>query len=103
MNEAARNAVVEALENLANQESWNAAAWQKCFNLVTANWDDELMKFVNHDLILYDELFHPRHILGFRLKPDFQRLADYRRDFRAVATDLRTHLSLGEAKKQYGL
>src|SRR6185437_1099851 len=45
MNEAARNAVVEALENLANQESWNAAAWQKCFNFVTANWDDELMKY----------------------------------------------------------
>lgn len=66
MNDAARNSVAEALENLASQESWNPAVWQKCFNLVTANWGDELMEFVNHDLILYDDLFHPRHILGFR-------------------------------------
>jgi len=103
MNEAIRDAVAEALENLANQESWNPAAWQRCFNLVTANGEDELMEFVNHDLIFYDDFFHPRHILGFQPKPDFQRLAGYRRDFRVVASALRTHLSLGEAKKQYGL
>ena len=103
MNEAARNAVAEALESLASQESWNSAVWQRCFNLVTANWHDELMEFVHHDLILYDDVFHPRHILGFQLKSDPHRVDEYRQEFRAVAAALRAHMSLTEAKEQLGL
>jgi len=103
MNQATRNAVAKALENLASQESWNSAVWQQCFNLVTANWHDDLMEFVHHDLIHYDDVFHPRHILGFQVKPDLPRLDDYRREFRAVAAALRAHMSLMEARKQFGL
>jgi hypothetical protein len=98
MNEAARNAVAEALENLARQKSWNPAVWQRCVNLVRANWDDELIEFVHHDLIRYDNMFH----LGFPIKPGFHSLRDYRREFRAVAFALRKHLSFVEAKKQLG-
>ena len=104
MNEATRNAVAEALENLASQQSWNSAVWQQCFNLVTANWHDELMEFVHHDLIHYDDVFHPRHISGLAVKPEVShRLDDYRQEFRAVAAALRANMSLMEAKKQFGL
>lgn len=91
------------LENLASQESWNPAVWQQCFSLVTANWHDELMEFVHHDLIHYDNVFHPRHILGFQVKPDFGSLADYRQEFRVVAAALRANMSLLETKKRFSL
>jgi hypothetical protein len=103
MNDATRDAVAEALEHLASQESWNSAAWQRCFNLVTANWHDELMEFVHHDLIHYDDEFHPHHVLGFPVKSHFHRLDDYRQEFRAVAAALRANMSLMEATKQFGL
>lgn len=103
MNEAVRNAVAEALEDLARQDSWNSVVWQRCFNLVTANWHDELMEFVHRDLIHYDDVFHPRHILGLQLKPDLHRLDDYRQEFRAVAAAVRRNMSLLQARKQFGL
>jgi hypothetical protein len=103
MNDATRDAVAEALENLASQESWNSAVWQRCFNLVTANWHDELMEFVHHDLIRYDDVYRPRHIFGFQVKPNLRRLDDYRQEFRAVAAALRANMSLMEARTQFGL
>lgn len=103
MKEAARDAVADALDDLASQQSWNSAVWQKCFNLVTADWDDELVAFVRHELIHYDDVSHPRSILGFKVKPDLHRLQDYREEFRAVAAALRAHMPLIEAKKQFCL
>jgi hypothetical protein len=104
MNEATRSAVAAALENLASQESWNPAVWQQCYNLVTANWHDERMEFVHHDLIHYDDVFRPRHILGFPVKSEnVHRLDDYRQEFRAVAGALRANMSLMEARQQFGL
>ena len=104
MNESTRNTIAEALENLATQKSWSSGVWQRCFNLVLANWDEdeELMEFVQHDLINYDYMFHPRHILGFQLKSDFDSLEDYRHDFCALAAALRANMSLMNARQQFG-
>jgi len=61
------------------------------------------MEFVHHDLIHYDNVFHPHHILGYLVKPDFQRLGDSRQEFRAVAAAQKANMSLMEATKQLGL
>lgn len=103
MDEAIRKALAEALENLASQESWNSTVWLRCFNLVTANWHDELMEFVHHDLIHYDDVFHPRHIFGIPVKPDLHRLEGYRQEFRAIAAALRANMSLMQARKRFNL
>ncbi len=103
MNKSTRNTIAEALENLATQKSWSSAVWQRCYNLVLANWDEdeELMEFVQHDLINYDDMFHPRRILGFQLKSDFDCLDDYRHDFCAVAAALRANMSLMKARRRF--
>jgi len=103
MTDATRNAIAEALKNLAAQESWNPEVWQRCYDLVTANWENELLGYVHDDLIHYDGNFHSRNILGFRVKPDSHQLEDYRHEFRAIAAALRADLSLAVAKKQFGL
>jgi hypothetical protein len=103
MDDATRCEIAEALDNLATQESWNSDAWQRCYDLVTANWENELLKYVHDDLIHYDGNFHSRNLLGFRVKPDPHQLKDYRHEFRAIAAALRADLSLEDAKKQFGL
>jgi hypothetical protein len=103
MNDDTRNAIAEALEDLATQESWNPEVWQRCYDLVTTNWENELLGYVHDDLIHYDGNFHSHNILGFRVKPDSNQLEDYRHEFRAIAAALREDLSLAVAKKQFGL
>ena len=103
VNDARQNAIAEASENLAAQESWNPEAWQRCYDLVTANWENELLRYVHDDLVHYDGNFHSRNILGFRVKPNPHQLEDYRHEFRAIAAALRADLSLEVAKKQFGL
>jgi hypothetical protein len=103
MTDATRNAIAEALENLATQESWDSELWQLCYDLVTANSENELVGYVHDDLIHYDGNFHSRNLFGFRAKPDPHELEDYRHEFRAIAAALREDLSLAAAKKRFGL
>jgi hypothetical protein len=103
MDDAARNEVAEFLDRLAEQTVWNPDLWQKCYALVDANTANELLRYVYDDLIHYSGLFHSHNILGFRVKPNRHVLEDYRHEFRAIATALRSNLSLSEAKKLHGL
>jgi hypothetical protein len=105
MNERTRNAVAEALEDLASQVSWNSDVWQHGYDLVKANWENELLAYVHDDLIHYDGLFHHSgNLLGlFHMKPDPHPLNEYRHKFRSIAAALRAGLSLPTAKKQFDL
>jgi hypothetical protein len=69
MDQATRNEVAECLEQLADQAEWNRDLHKRCYDLVTTNWDNELLKYVHDDLIHYDGDFHSCNILGFRVKP----------------------------------
>ena len=82
---------------------WNAEVWQRCYNLVKANWNNELLGYVYDDIIHYNGLFHSSSIFGFRVKPDRHQLQGYRQEFRDIAAALRSGLSLIEAQKKYGL
>jgi len=103
MDDGARNAVAECLECLADQPEWNPDAWQRCHDLIKANWDNELLEYVYDDLIHYSGEFHSRNIFGFHVKPDRNQLEQYRQEFRNIAAALRSDLSLDEAKKKYDL
>jgi len=103
MDEVTRNTVAECLEQLADQMVWSSGLWQRCHNLVQANWDNELLKYDYDDLIHYSGVFHSRNIFGFRTKPDRYELQRYRQEFRDIATALRTSMPLSEAKKKYEL
>jgi hypothetical protein len=103
MDDATRNAIANCLENLANQETWNPALWQQCYDLVSANHEDELLAYVHDDLIHYSGEFHSHNIIGFRTKPDRDQLDQYRQEFRDIAASLRAGLSLPAAQKKYGL
>jgi hypothetical protein len=70
MNDTTRQSVAEALEKLAAEESWNPDVWQHCYDLVTANWENELLQYLHDDLIHYDGAFHELNLLGFRVKPN---------------------------------
>jgi hypothetical protein len=103
MDDGPRNEVAEWLERLAEQPEWNAEVWQRCYDLVKANWSNELLGYVYDDIIHYSGLFHSRNIFGFRVKPNRHQLEGYRQEFRDIAAALRSSLSLVEAQKKYGL
>jgi hypothetical protein len=66
MDDATRNEVADCLEHLAQQEAWNSDLWQRCYDLVRANSDDDLMEYVYDDVIHYSGLFRARKIFGIR-------------------------------------
>lgn len=103
MNDATRNEIADWLEGLADQAAWNPEVWQRCHDLVRANWDNELLEYVYDDIGHYSELFFSRNIFGFRVKPDRYQLRRYRQEFGDIATALRSCISLNEAKKKYEL
>jgi hypothetical protein len=47
MDDGIRNEVAECLERLADQQVWNPELWQQCYELVHANWDNELLEYVH--------------------------------------------------------
>jgi hypothetical protein len=103
MDEKTREEVEESLINLADQPEWNPEAWQRCHQLVEANSENELLRYVYDDLIHYSGVFHSHNLLGFSVKPDKAELEHYRQEFREIAAALRNDLSLAEAKQKYEL
>jgi hypothetical protein len=99
--DATRNDLADNLDELANQQRWNPELWQRCYDFVGAHLDDELLAYIHDDLIHYSGEFHSVNLLGFRVKPDRHQMENYREEFRGIASALRKHLSLIEAKKRY--
>ena len=96
MKDSTRTAIAESLEELAAQDVWDESVWQRCYDVVTENMDeDELLSYVHDDIIHYSgrRLFRPAPI-----KADFDA---YRQEFRDVATALRSRMSLADFKKHY--
>lgn len=103
MDEEARIEVADSLERLAEQSIWNPALWQRCHDLVQANWDNELLEYVYDDVVHYSGAFHSRNIFGFRVKPDRHELENYQYEFRSIAEAVRSEMALTEAKAKYCL
>jgi len=101
MEDATRNEIADRLDELADQQQWNPELWQRCSDLVGAHHDNELLAYIHDDLIHYSGEFHSVNLLGFRVKPDRYQMENYRSEFRGIASALREHLSLNEAKKKY--
>ena len=81
MNDTTRQSIADALDSLAAEQSWNPESWQRCYDLVKANWEEELLAHIHDDLIHYDGAFHESNVLGFRVKPNQVLLDDYRHEF----------------------
>jgi hypothetical protein len=95
MDDAIRSEIVNCLEQLAAKPLWDAGLWQKCYDLVTANADDELLAY------LHDDLIHYTGTSFFKSEPRPADLQTYSQEFRDFATALRARMSLAEFKKQY--
>jgi hypothetical protein len=87
--------LANSLDALAEQRVWNADLWQRCYDLVNANADDELVGYMIDDLIHYSG----RPL--FRSAPQPQDLQRYAQEFRDFAAALRSRLSLAEYKSRY--
>jgi hypothetical protein len=95
MDDATRNEIAECLERLAAQPAWNAELWQRCYDLVSANMNDELLAYIHDDLIHYSG-----HSL-FRSEPRPADLQCFSQEFRDIAGALRSRMSLTDFKKYY--
>lgn len=93
VNDTTRGEIAECLDQLAAQTSWNEELWQRCYDLVKANWDDELVEYIYDDLVHYSG----RPLLRSRSA----YLQPYSQEFRNFAVALRSKMSLAEFKKQY--
>jgi hypothetical protein len=51
MEDATRNEIADRLDELANQQQWNPELWQRCYDLVGAHYDNELLAYIQDDLI----------------------------------------------------
>jgi hypothetical protein len=103
MDANTKKEAADYLDRIANQEEWDPEEWQRCHDMVKANWDNELLAYVYDDLVHYSGEFHSLNIFGFRAKPDPGQLQHYRQEFRDIASALRDSLSLDEAKRKYEL
>jgi hypothetical protein len=95
MDDATRDEIADCFDQLAAQPSWNAGLWQRCYDLVTANWDDELVEYI------YDDLVHYSGRPLFRSEPRLADLQAYAQEFRDFAAALRARISVEQFKKQY--
>jgi hypothetical protein len=101
MEEGTRNEIADRLDELADQQQWNPELWQRCYDLLGAHHDNELLAHIHDDLIHYSGEFRSVNLLGFRVKPDRHQMENYRQEFRGIASALRERLSLNEATKKY--
>ncbi len=96
LGDAKRIEIAKSLEDLAAQNAWNKDVWQRCYDLVGANLDqDDLVAYVHDDLI---------HYTGKPLWSSEPRAKDfepYRQQFRDIALALRSRMSLADYKKNY--
>ena len=95
MDDATRDEIADCLDRLANEPGWNGDLWQRCYDLVGANADDELLAYLHDDLIHYTA----RPLL--RSKPRPADLQTYSQEFRDFATAVRSRMSLAHFKKLY--
>jgi len=95
MDDATRDEIASCLDQLAAAPRWNAALWQRCYDLVGANADDELLAH------LHDDLIHYTGTPLFRSEPRPADLKRYSQEFRDFAAALRLRMSLAEFKKHY--
>jgi len=96
MDDVTRDNIAESLEDLAAQNAWNADVWQKCYEIVASNInEDELLGYVHDDLIHYSG----RRL--FRSAPIPADFDEYRQEFRDVASALRSRMSLANFKKRH--
>jgi len=70
IEDATRREIAERLDELADQQQWNPELWKRCYELVGAHHDNELLSYIHDDLIHYSGMFHSRKLLGFRVKPN---------------------------------
>ena len=95
MDDATRDEIANCLDQLAAEPRWNENLWQRCYNLVKANWDDELLAY------LHDDLVHYTGTPLLRSEPRPTDLQRYSQEFRDFATALRSRMSLAEFQDQY--
>ena len=95
MDDKTRNEVAECLEILAKQPVWNPAVWQRCFDIVNANGDDELIAY------FIDDLIHYTGTPLFSREPRPADIQSYSQEFRDMAQAVRSRMSLTEFKKNY--
>jgi len=101
MEDVTRKEIADCLDELADQQQWNPELWQRCYDLIGAHHDNELLGYIHDDLVHYSGEFKSVNLLGFRVKPDQYQMENYRQEFRGIASALREYLSLNEAKKKY--
>ena len=96
LDDTTRIEIAKSFEDLAAQDVWNADVWQRCYDLVGSNMHlDDLVEYIHDDLIHYTG----RSL--FRSAPRPRDLGVYRKQFRNVASALRSRMSLADYKKNY--
>jgi hypothetical protein len=95
MDDVTRNEIANYLDQLAAEPRWNGDLWQRCYDLVTANADDELLEY------LHDDLIHYTGRSLFRSEPRPADLRRYSQEFRDFAAAVRARMSLADFKKLY--
>jgi hypothetical protein len=96
LDDVKRIEIAKALEDLAAQDVWSADVWQRCYDLVGANAEeDDLLGYV------HDHLIHYTGTRLFRSAPLPKDFNPYRQEFRDVATAPRSCMSLADYKKNY--
>ena len=95
MDDTTRNQIAECFEMLAAEPRWDQALWQRCFELVLANADDELVRYT------FDDLIHYSGRPLFRREPLSKDLKSYSDQFRGFAKAIRLRMSLDDYKGEF--
>jgi len=96
LDDARRSEIATSLDDLAAQDAWNEIVWQRCYDLVGDNANaDDLVAYV------LDDLIHYTGTSLFKRTPEQKHLEPFRKQFRDIASALRSGMSLADYKKNY--
>jgi hypothetical protein len=86
---AIRLAIADTLSSIADSEGWDDQLSKRFDELLKQTEVDQLLSHADEELTHYSGEFNARNLLGMKMKPDKNSVADYKETFKDIANAIR--------------
>lgn len=102
-DKAIRIALADTLSAIADAEGWDDELWKRFNDLLRQTEVDELLDFAHDELNHYSGEFNSFNLLGTKMKPNKNRVTDYKETFKDMANAIRKGTSWEEYRRANGI
>jgi len=92
--------IADVLEVFAKEPTWNTESSSRFDDLLKLTEVDGLLAYASDELIHYSGEFNSFNFLGMRVKPNSDRVADYKETFRMISIAIRRGTAWDEFKRK---